>query len=316
VSETRPGFELPPELEGVHRRAVRLEWLTIVYLISAIVALFFTVGNSQAMRTAWIEDMLSLLPPAAFLIASRIRTRAPNERFPWGYHRSVSIAFLFAAVALLALGLLLFAEAATKLVTAEHPPIGTVVLFGEPVWLGWAMLAALAWTGIPAVLLGRVKLPLAAELHDKVLYADARMNKADWMTAAAAALGVLGIGIGLWWADAAAALVISGDIAHDGWRNVRAATSDLMDERARTYDSRSPHPLIEDMARALEECEWIREAFVRVREEGHVFHAEVFVVPGRQECLLEDLEAARKKLLALDWKLHDVVLAPVGRLPR
>ena len=31
------------------------------------------------------------------------------------------------------------------------------------------------------IYLGRVKMALAKELHDKVLYADADMNKADWI---------------------------------------------------------------------------------------------------------------------------------------
>jgi hypothetical protein len=44
-----------------------------------------------------------------------------------------------------------------------------------PVWLGWLMIAALAWSAIPSVVLGRAKLPLAAE----VLYADAKMNRAN-----------------------------------------------------------------------------------------------------------------------------------------
>jgi divalent metal cation (Fe/Co/Zn/Cd) transporter len=308
-------FELPPDKADVHRRAVRLEWLTIAYLISAVIFLFLTLGNSQAMRTAWIEDMLSLLPPIAFLIASRIRTREPNARFPWGYHRAVSIAYLCAAAALLLLGVLLFAESALKLATAEHPPIGLVEVLGEPVWLGWLMLPALAWSAIPAFLIGRAKLPLADALHDKVLYADAKMNRADWLTATAAGLGVIGIGIGLWWADAVAALVISSDIARDGWRNVRAALADLMDERAKTYDSRRPHPLIDDMTAALAGCEWVREASVRVREEGHVFHAEAFVVPVAESCAVDELEAAQRTLRDLDWKLHDVVVAPVRELP-
>ena len=49
-----PGVELPPELEDVHRRAVRLEWLTIAYLLTAILAIYFTLGSSQAMKGAWL----------------------------------------------------------------------------------------------------------------------------------------------------------------------------------------------------------------------------------------------------------------------
>ena len=41
------------------------------------------------------------------------------------------------------------------------------------------------------MILGRMKLRLAHELHDKALYTDADMNKADWETAGAACIGIL-----------------------------------------------------------------------------------------------------------------------------
>ena len=194
--------ELPPDKHEVLKKAVRLEWLTIAYLLSAIVILYFALGSSQAMKAAWAEDILSLLPPIAFLIASRVRRRQPNTTFPYGYHRVTSIAFLCASVALLSLGAFVLYDSVTKLLMFEHPPIDLVKPIGDsPVWLGWLMLPALAWSAVPAVFLGRAKQPLAKELHDKVLYADAEMNRADWLTAGAAMLGVVGIGFGLWWAD-------------------------------------------------------------------------------------------------------------------
>jgi divalent metal cation (Fe/Co/Zn/Cd) transporter len=198
VREIARHFEMPPAKREVHRKAVRLEWISIAYFASAVTVIFLVLGSSQALKAAWIEDLLALLPPIAFLVASRIRTRQPNERFPWGYHRVVSLAYLAAALTLLLLGAYILFESAMKLVLAEHASIGAIELFGHPVWLGWLMLAALVWSGVPPVWLGRRKLAYAAELHDKVLYADAEMNRADWMTASAAALGILGIGVGLW----------------------------------------------------------------------------------------------------------------------
>ena len=67
--------ELPPELQRTLRKARRLEWLTIAYLLSAVVLLGLVLGNSQAMKTAWAEDLLSLIPPIAFLIATRLNVR-------------------------------------------------------------------------------------------------------------------------------------------------------------------------------------------------------------------------------------------------
>ena len=309
-------FELPRELEEQQRKAVRLEWITLAYMLSAVVLLFLTLGQSQAMKAAWIEDLLSPLPPAAFLIASRLRKRNPSEKFPWGMHRAVSVAYVFAALALLVMGSYVFLDSAIKLVRAEHPPIGVIQLFGEEVWLGWLMIGALVYSGVPAVFLGRAKLRLADDLHDKVLYADAQMNKADWMTVAAAIVGIVGIGFGLWWADAVAALFISVDIVHDGWKNVRAAVHDLMDARPRRHDAREYHPIVERMNKAVNECDWVERGAVRLREEGHVFTGEVMVVPRTEALesaadLMDRLEELADHLLSLEWKVYDIVVVPV-----
>jgi cation diffusion facilitator family transporter len=309
-------FELPPELADQQRRAVRIEWITLAYMLSAVVLLFLTLGQSQAMKAAWIEDLLSLLPPAAFLIASRLRKRSPSEKFPWGMHRAVSVAYVFAALALLVMGSYVFLDSAIKLIRAEHPPIGVIQLFGEEVWLGWLMIGALVYSGAPAVFLGRAKLRLADDLHDKVLYADAQMNKADWMTVAAAIVGIVGIGFGLWWADAVAALFISVDIVHDGWKNVRAAVHDLMDARPRRHDAREYHPIVERMNEAVNDCDWVERGAVRLREEGHVFTGEVMVVPRTEALesaadLMDRLEELADHLLSLEWKVYDIVVVPV-----
>ena len=74
-------MQVYPGRADAHRRAVRLEWISIAYLLTAITAIYFTLGSSQAMRGAWLEDLLSLAPPIAFLVAARIRYKRPNGRF-------------------------------------------------------------------------------------------------------------------------------------------------------------------------------------------------------------------------------------------
>jgi cation diffusion facilitator family transporter len=305
-------FELPPHKQRIHRRAVKIEILSIAYLVSAIVFVYLTLGSSQAMKAAWIEDILSLGPPIAFLVAARVRRKTPNPRFPWGYHRAVSVAYLWASLAILALGTYILIDSLLKLFGGQHPPIGVIQLFDQEIWAGWFMVAALAWTGIPAVFLGRVKLPLSAELHDKVLYADATMNKADWMTAFAAMVGVVAIGFGVWWADAAAATVIALDIVHDGWKNTRAAVVDLMDRRPTTHDDSGVHPLPAKVESALTAMPWVKAARVRLREEGHVFTGEAFVVPRDERDLVARVRRATTEVQRMDWRLNDlaIVLVP------
>ena len=309
------GTELPPELQAVERRARRLEWITLAYLVTAVAAIFFTLGSSQAMKGAWLEDMLSLAPPAAFLVATSVRHRAPNARFPFGYHRSVEVGYLTAALALLFMGFFLIADSVLKLIHGDHPSIGMVELFDWQVWLGWLMLAALVWSAIPALILGRIKIKLAAQLHDKILYADAQMNKADWMTAGAAMVGVVGIGLGVWWLDAAAAIVIGADIFHDGVKYTSAATRDLLDARPRRYDEEGQHPVNDDVVRTVAGAAWIEEAAVRMRDTGHVFNVEVLAVPRDAEAdLLGDVEDLIAALRGIDWKVQDVVVSVVREL--
>ena len=304
--------ELPSDRQKINARAIRLEWWTIAYLLSAIFFIYVTLGSSQAMKTAWFEDIISIVPAVAFLIATRFRDRPATEEFPYGFHRVISIAFLVASTALFMMGFFLLYESITKLIAAEHPPIGVVQMFGHQIWLGWLMIPALIWSAVPAVILGRMKIPLARQLHDKVLFADAKMNKADWMTATAAIVGVLGIAFGLWWLDPLAAAVISLDILHDGFTNLRAVVKDLMDSHPTSIDHKQVDPLPARIETELKNLPWVQDARVRMREDGHVFFGEAFVIPSDERGLVSKLSSATDEMKKLDWRLHDLVIMPVS----
>jgi len=307
--------ELPPHAREARRRAVRLAWLTIGFLVTAVTLVYLVMGSSQAMKAAWAEDLLSFIPPVAFLVGLHVTGRVPSERHPYGYHRSVGIGHLVAATALLTMGAFLVFDSLSGLLAGEHPPVGLIVVLGHEVWAGWLMIAVLAYTIVPPVLLGRAKMPLAEELHDRVLYADADMNKADWMTAVGGIVGVLGIGVGLWWADSVAALFISGSILHDGFRNLRSAVAALMDARATTVDGSEPHPLTHRIDDTLRTLPWVTRAESRVRDQGHVFHVESFVVPRHGMPTRDELQDAWRRVTELDWKVQDLVVVPVDELP-
>src|ERR687896_26808 len=75
-------FEFPPAEQAALRKARRLAWWTIAYLATVVVSMYLASGSSQAMKTAWLEDMLSLVPPAVFLFASYTSAWPPNKRHP------------------------------------------------------------------------------------------------------------------------------------------------------------------------------------------------------------------------------------------
>lgn len=307
---------LPRGQQRALGKARRLEWVSIVFLAISVAVVAAVMGSSQAMKAAWIEDCLSFLPPIAFLVALRRVHRRSDDEHRFGHHRAVGAAHLAASVALLAMGSFLLVESAMTLVKQEHPTIGTVQLFGHTIWLGWLMIAAMAWTAVPPVVLGRMKMRLAEDLHDKVLYADADMNKADWSTAAGAMLGVLGIGIGWWWADSVVAGFIAVSIVRDGWTNLRNALDGLTDVQARTFDDSGPHPAIDQVERYFLGLPWVERVWVRMRDMGHVFHTEVFVVPTDPHRVdLDVLARAGEEAAGLDWKLDDLQVVPVAELP-
>lgn len=307
-----PAHELPRAKEPLMRRAQRVEWISLFFFATAIAFTALVMGQSQAMKTVWIDDILGMVPPIAVLAAARLRRRRATAAYRYGYHRAVTIAFLVAAVALFGFGVYLLIENLHTLGSGARPTIGAVTLFGRDVWLGWLMLAALVWSAAPTVVLGHIKLRLARELHDKALYADAAMNRADWMTGLAGMLGIIGLGLGYWWADAAAATAIAVDIVVDGVRNMVAAIADLMDRRPRDVESKRDDPLPERLADVLIALPWARDVAVRMREHGHVVIGEVYIVPVDDAAPLQRIEEACALARALDWRLTDVTVQLVA----
>lgn len=312
--KTAPPFELPPDMRDTFRRATRLEWWSLLFMCSCVPVVYFTLGQSQAMRAVLIQDVLGIIPSAAFLMTARIRWRTPSPRFPYGYQRSVAIGFLTSAVSLVGLGALILFEALRTLLMREHPTVGVVELFGRQLWLGWLMFPALIYCLIGEYTFGRLKQPYALALHDKTLASDARMNRADWMTGVAAILGITGLALGWWWADAVTAAIIAIEVLHDGWANLKQVIADLMDEVPTKAHENECADWAERLLARVRQLDWVREADVRLREEGHIFTGEVYVVPRTTDGLLRRNAELQRLARELDWRFHDLALVAVDSL--
>lgn len=264
---------VPDRLKPALARARRLEYWSIAWTVSVIVVMGAAMGSSQTMKTAWIEDCLSLVPPAVFLVSARLERRAPTALFPHGFARAPGVAFALAAAALTALGGVLLVDSAISLIAQDHATVTSVAVAGREIWSGWLMVAAQVYSIVVPIVLGRLKLPLARELNDKTLYTDAMTQKANWMTGVAGIGGVIGIGLGYWWADAVAAGLISLDILNDGLRSLKSAAAELIDGAPRALDGER----VADDASALHAALNARfpGAEVRLRETGRVIGAQV-----------------------------------------
>lgn len=300
--------QLPAAIREDLRKARRLEWWTLFWIGSIIVLMGLVAGSSQAMKTAWIEDLLSLVPSIVFLVAIHFERKAPTKRFPFGFHRTNSLAFLISAVALSAVGLTLLVEAGMTLFKQEHATVGPVSLFGQELWSGWLMVAVLVYSVVPPVILGRMKLPIAKRLQDKVLHTDAMMQKADWMTGLAGIAGVIGLGLGFWWADAVAAGLISFSILNDGVKALKSATAELIDGAPRDLESSRIAKDANLLKRGLHER--FPGAKVRLRETGRFIQAEVEGVEPERNV---DLETFWPGEPDRSWRLDQLSFVPPAK---
>lgn len=311
MSQAFADFELPPDKEQALKRAKRLERWSIFFLLTIVIVMGFVMGMSEAMKAMWVEDTVSLIPPAAFLLGAYYRRKSPDDRFPYGYRRAILVAFLAGSVALFGFGIYILGESLFKLMTAEHPTIQTMELAGRRVWLGWIMIAALAYSIIPPFVLGRMKLPLARELHDKALQTSATINKGDWLAGLAGIAGILGIAYGYWWADSAAAGLISFEIVKDGFSSLSNSVAQLMNKRPSDVESKEKDPTMDKVQQELERLDWVLKARVRLREDGDVLTGEAFIVLRDERDMLKRLEQAAEVAHSVDWRLHDVNIVPV-----
>ncbi|MFZ0488603.1 MAG: cation transporter [Salegentibacter sp.] len=308
-------FRLPEDLQKTLKEAKKIEWITVIYLLTVVVVMYITMGSSQAMKSAWLEDVLGLIPSVAFLIANKVNKKPPNNKFRYGYHRAFSISFLVGAAALLGMGFFMVFDSSMSLLKAEHPTIRNKMFFGHEVWMGWVMMLALVYSSVPAMILGFKKLPKAKKLHNKILYTDAQAQKADYSTAFAAMVGIVGLGAGIWWFDSVAALFIALSVLKDGFNYISTAINDLMDRYPVTLKKEKEDPLVHDIKDLVLSWDWVKDAKVRFRENGQVYLGEIAIIP-KDGVDLDKLDKAYDTLMDFHWKINDFTIAPVKELPR
>ena len=306
----KPYPDIPGDKAAMLRHAVRLELWTLFFLATIVAVMYLVMGSSQAMKSAWVEDLLSLLPPSMFLLTAWLERKPPNEKYPFGFHRVGSLGFFAAACALLVMGGYLLFDSAMSLIRAEHPTIGTVELFGQRIWLGWLMIAALAYSVVPPVILGRLKKKPSESISDKILHTDADMNAADWQTGLAGIAGIAGIAVGWWWADAVAAGLISFSILKDGLTNVRIALAELLDGAPRELASDSIPPAAASIRDELRRR--YPGSDVRLRETGRYIRAVIV------DTLDDELARPKRETLAGSeqaWRLIEISRAVADEKP-
>lgn len=297
------------ELRAGFTRMRRLEWISLGYqiFITAVLAAF--AGSSQVIKTEWMENAFAIIPIAGVLLTYRFENKTPDAGRPFGYHRAATIAFMAAAFAIAAVGILLVFEAASNLIHGERPSIGGFLLFGHTIWLGWILVALMAVSAIPPVVLGKLKTPISILIHDKALHADAEMNRANWLSNGAGCIGLVLVAFGFWWGDSLAALLIALDITRDGVTAVARSLSDVMDQHPTDLETGRQHPIVRDVYRAIAALPFVAAHKTLLREHGRYFFGEIFIVANdAMPTVIEATRAVREAVLPLDWRLQHLAI--------
>jgi cation diffusion facilitator family transporter len=113
----------------------------------------------------------------------------------------------------------------------------------------------------------RYKLRVGRRIQSATLVADAQHSWLDALSSAGALLGLVGVALGLRWADAVAGLVVTGFIVHVGYEVTRDLVNHLM-------DGVDPE-LITQAERAALEVPGVQHAHVRARWMGRSLLVEV-----------------------------------------
>jgi len=155
----------------------------------------------------------SLVVFVGFKVSKRMAT--PSN--PYGYERAEDLAGLGVAI-------VIWASAAFALVVSIHK----LSVHGRTTHLGFGMAAALIGI-IGNQIVARYKLRIGRRIQSATLMADAQHSWLDALSSAGALLGLVGVAVGLRWADGLAGLIVTAFIVHVGWEVTSEIVTHLMD---------------------------------------------------------------------------------------
>lgn len=118
----------------------------------------------------------------AFLIDMKVIWRRASQKHPHGLAQVMDIAHPTSGTAMTASGGFLLFDSLMTLVMRERPDVGQFSLFGHDLWQGWVMIAFTFITIFPPLPLGWLKTKPTKLLHTETLFADASMDRANWIT--------------------------------------------------------------------------------------------------------------------------------------
>jgi divalent metal cation (Fe/Co/Zn/Cd) transporter len=187
------------------RTSMGLEWLTLLWNVVGVAVLAYAAYRARSVALAGF-GIDSLVEIGASVVVLWELRGIPGTRRAHGL-RLIGLAFILLAVYLAVQSLIVIASGFHPL----HSSLG----------IAWtAVTAGVMW------ILSRAKRVVGRALENPVLIAEGRVTMVDAILAAAVLAGLsLNAGLGWWWADPAAGLVIFAYAAKEGTEAIRHSRS-------------------------------------------------------------------------------------------
>src|SRR5229473_3136313 len=186
--------ELYSNREGLRAVQISTAGMLLVALIQFAIAL---IGGSAGLFADALHNLGDALTTVALWIAFVLSSRAANQRYTYGYHRSEDLAGIFIVLVIIASAVASAVESIQKLTS------GSV-----PTQLYLSMAAALVGVAGNEIL-AQYKITVGKRINSVPLVADAQHSRIDGLTSLAALVGLIGVRLGLPIADPIAGIVIT-----------------------------------------------------------------------------------------------------------
>ncbi len=267
-------------------RAVQISTggMLLVSLIQFAIAI---IGGSAGLFADALHNAGDVLTTIALWIAFVLSSRAANQRYTYGYHRSEDLAGIFIVLIIIASSVASAVESILKLTS------GSV-----PTQLYLSMAAALVGV-VGNEVLAQYKISVGRRINSVPLIADGQHSRIDGLTSLAAFLGLVGARLGFPIADPIAGLVITVVIITVVYSTSRSVLQRLLD----AVDPKLA-PFIFTIASAVPGVESVDD--IRARWVGHTLQVAMNIEVDGQLTLLQAHDIAEEVRHALFHRIEGI----------
>ncbi len=155
--------------------------------IGKIVIGFFS--GSMALLSDGIHSFSDLVTDAAVILGTKLSSREPDHKHPYGHEWYNTFASLFIAIVLFLLGCAMIAKSALSIVNHEVEDVRPIAI-----WVAIASIISKEW-------LYRKTRAVAKRTHSAALYANAWHHRSDAFSSVAVLVGLISLRLGFEYGD-------------------------------------------------------------------------------------------------------------------